>query len=116
MLAPVARSRNVPSIYLSELDGPRWHAGRDRRPSAKSGVAVVSWASIRSSCSIHWLVNANYHINCAPHPKGLYTSNELPHFISNLPFEFPGNPALGKILAKTCNEMGWRRWRTMRRR
>ena len=54
----------------------------------------------------HWLVNANYHINCAPHFKGLYTSNELPHFISNLPFEFSGNPALGKILAKTCNEMG----------
>jgi 3,4-dihydroxyphenylacetate 2,3-dioxygenase len=54
----------------------------------------------------HWLVNANYHINCAPHFKGLYTSNELPHFISNMLPEFSGNPALGKILAKTCNEMG----------
>ncbi|HOW50341.1 MAG TPA: 3,4-dihydroxyphenylacetate 2,3-dioxygenase, partial [Rubrivivax sp.] len=43
---------------------------------------------------------------CAPHFKGLYTSNELPHFISNMPFEFPGNPALGRILAQTANDMG----------
>ena len=48
----------------------------------------------------HWLVNANYHINCAPHFKGIYTSNELPHFISNMAYEFPGNPALGQLLAQ----------------
>ena len=54
----------------------------------------------------HWLVNANYHINCGPHFKGLYTSNELPHFISNMGYEFPGNPALGQLLAKVCNEHG----------
>jgi tripartite-type tricarboxylate transporter receptor subunit TctC len=36
----------------------------------------------------------------------LYTSNELPHFISNMPFECPGNPALGQLLAKVCNEHG----------
>jgi 3,4-dihydroxyphenylacetate 2,3-dioxygenase len=54
----------------------------------------------------HWLVNASYHLNCAPHFEGRYTSNELPHFISNMPFEIPGNPALGQILAKVCNEHG----------
>ncbi|MDR5647525.1 3,4-dihydroxyphenylacetate 2,3-dioxygenase, partial [Burkholderia cenocepacia] len=54
----------------------------------------------------HWLVNANYHVNCAPHFKGLYTSNELPHFISNMPFEAPGNSELGQLLAQTCNEYG----------
>ena len=54
----------------------------------------------------HWLVNASYHINCAPHFKGTYTSNELPHFISNMAFESSGNPALGHLLAKVCNEHG----------
>ncbi|NBW69510.1 MAG: 3,4-dihydroxyphenylacetate 2,3-dioxygenase, partial [Betaproteobacteria bacterium] len=54
----------------------------------------------------HWLVNANYHINCAPHFKGTYTSNELPHFISNMPYEAPGNPELGQLLAKACNDFG----------
>jgi 3,4-dihydroxyphenylacetate 2,3-dioxygenase len=52
----------------------------------------------------HWLVNANYHINCAPHFSGNYTSNELPHFISNMAYGFPGNPVLGKLLAQVCNE------------
>jgi 3,4-dihydroxyphenylacetate 2,3-dioxygenase len=52
----------------------------------------------------HWMVNASYHINCGRHFKGTYTSNELPHFISNMAYEFPGNPALGKLLAEVCNE------------
>ncbi len=54
----------------------------------------------------HWLVNANYHLNCAPHFKGSYTSNELPHFIANMAFETPGNPELGQLLARECNAMG----------
>ena len=41
---------------------------------------------------MHWLVNANYHINCAPQFEGIYTSNELPHFISNMPYAYPGQP------------------------
>lgn len=107
-LALVAKITHVPSIYLSELDGPRKGTRQDAidghreigRRCRELGVDTIV------VFDTHWLVNANYHINCAPHFKGLYTSNELPHFISNMPFEFPGNPALGKILAKTCNEMG----------
>jgi len=107
-LALVAKITHVPSIYLSELDGPRKGTRQDAidghreigRRCRELGVDTIV------VFDTHWLVNASYHINCAPHFKGLYTSNELPHFISNMPFEFPGNPALGKILAKTCNEMG----------
>ncbi len=107
-LALVAKTTHVPSIYLSELDGPRKGTRQDAidghreigRRCRELGVDTIV------VFDTHWLVNASYHINCAPHFKGLYTSNELPHFISNLPFEFPGNPALGKILAKSCNEMG----------
>jgi 3,4-dihydroxyphenylacetate 2,3-dioxygenase len=95
-------------MYLSELDGPRKGSRQDaidghieigRRCRALGVDTIVVFDT-------HWLVNANYHVNCAPHFKGLYTSNELPHFISNMPFEFPGNPALGKLLAATANEMG----------
>ena len=107
-LAVAAKITHVPSMYLSELDGPRRGTRRD---------AIDGHVEIGRRCrelgvdtivvfDTHWLVNANYHINCAPHFKGLYTSNELPHFISNLPFEFPGNPALGQLLAKVCNEHG----------
>ena len=107
-LALAAKITHVPSMYLSELDGPRKGSRQD---------AIDGHAEIGRRCrelgvdtivvfDTHWLVNANYHVNCAPHFQGLYTSNELPHFISNMAFAFPGNPALGKLLAKTCNDWG----------
>jgi 3,4-dihydroxyphenylacetate 2,3-dioxygenase len=36
----------------------------------------------------------------------VYTSNELPHFIKNLPYAYPGNPQLGQLIADMANEMG----------
>ena len=54
----------------------------------------------------HWLVNSGYHINCAPHFEGVYTSNELPHFIKNMPYEYDGNPELGQLVADAATEMG----------
>lgn len=107
-LALAAKITHVPSMYLSELPGPRQGTRAD---------AIAGHQEIGRRCrelgvdtivvfDTHWLVNAGYHINCAPHFQGRYTSNELPHFISNMPFEFPGNPALGQLLAKVCNEHG----------
>ena len=107
-LALAAKITHVPSMYLSELDGPRKGTRQDAidghreigRRCRELGVdTIVVFDS-------HWLVNANYHINCAPHFKGLYTSNELPHFIANMGFEFPGNPKLGQLIAKVANEWG----------
>jgi 3,4-dihydroxyphenylacetate 2,3-dioxygenase len=107
-LALAAKITHVPSMYLSELDGPRKGTRQDaieghheigRRCRALGVDTIVVFDT-------HWLVNASYHINCAPHFKGMYTSNELPHFITNMAFEFPGNPALGALLARVCNEHG----------
>ena len=101
-LALAAKVTHVPSIYLSELDGPR----KGTRQDAIDGLkAIGQHCADRGVDTIvvfdtHWLVNAGYHINCAPNFQGSYTSNELPHFIRNLDFGFPGNPALGKLLAK----------------
>ena len=107
-LALAAKITHVPSMYLSELDGPRKGTRQDAinghieigRRCRELGVDTIV------VFDTHWLVNANYHLNCAPHFKGTYTSNELPHFISNLPYAFPGNPALGRLLAKAASEMG----------
>ena len=107
-LALTAKITHVPSMYLSELDGPQkgtrqaaidGHVDIGKRCRALGVDTIVVFDT-------HWLVNAGYHINCAPHFKGTYTSNELPHFISNMPFEYDGNPGLGRLLAKTCNDMG----------
>ena len=107
-LALCAKITHVPSMYLSEIDGP--HKG------CRQG-AIDGHIEIGKRCrelgvdtivvfDTHWLVNANYHINCAPHFAGKYTSNELPHFIANMDFEYDGNPELGQILAAECNKQG----------
>ena len=107
-LALVAKVTHVPSMYLSELDGPRkgtredaieGHRDIGRRCRAAGVDTIVVFDT-------HWLVNASYHVNCAPRFKGLYTSNELQHFISNMDYAFPGNPALGTLLAEACNAAG----------
>jgi len=107
-VALAAKITHVPSMYLSELPGPRHGTRRD----AIEGHALIARRCREAGVDTlvvfdtHWLVNAGYHINCAPHFKGLYTSNELPHFIANMPFECPGNPVLGQLLAQACNAQG----------
>ena len=107
-LALAAKITHVPSMYLSELPGPRQGSRQDaidghheisRRCRALGVDTLVVFDT-------HWLVNANYHINCAPYFKGDYTSNELPHFINFMSFESPGNPELGHLLAEVANAHG----------
>jgi 3,4-dihydroxyphenylacetate 2,3-dioxygenase len=107
-LALAAKVTHVPSLYLSELPGPHHgcrqaaidgHFELGRRCRALGVDTVVVF-------DVHWLVNAGYHVNCAPKFKGVYTSNELPHFIKNMPFEYDGNPRLGRLIAETATEMG----------
>jgi 3,4-dihydroxyphenylacetate 2,3-dioxygenase len=107
-LALAAKITHVPSMYLSELDGPRKGT---RQPAIDGHIEIGRRCRALGVDTIvvfdtHWLVNANYHVNCGPNFEGLYTSNELPHFISNMNYGFPGNPELGKLLARTCNEFG----------
>jgi 3,4-dihydroxyphenylacetate 2,3-dioxygenase len=107
-LALAAKITHVPSMYLSELDGPHkgcrqaaidGHIEIGRRCRALGVDTIVVF-------DVHWLVNSEYHVNCAPRFKGTYTSNELPHFIKNMPYEYPGNPELGHLIAEVANEMG----------
>ncbi len=107
-VALAAKITHVPSMYLSELDGPRKGTRQDAIDGHKEIARRCRELGVDTIVvfDTHWLVNANYHINCAPLFKGTYTSNELPHFIANLPYEFPGNPQLGQLLARVCNEQG----------
>ncbi|MEK9917656.1 MAG: 3,4-dihydroxyphenylacetate 2,3-dioxygenase, partial [Betaproteobacteria bacterium] len=93
-VALAAKITHVPSMYLSEFDGPR----KDTRKAAIDGHKEIGRRCRELGVDTlivfdtHWLVNANYHINSASHFKGEYTSNELPHFINHMSFESPGNP------------------------
>ncbi|WP_374423306.1 3,4-dihydroxyphenylacetate 2,3-dioxygenase [Chromobacterium sp.] len=107
-LALAAKITHVPSMYLSELPGP--HQGC--RQAAIDGHKEISRRCRELGVDTivvfdtHWLVNSGYHVNCAPAFEGVYTSNELPHFIKNMPYAYPGNPALGKLLAEAATAAG----------
>ena len=107
-LALAAKITYVPSMYLCEFPGPNFgkrdaavagHKEIDRRCRALDVDTMVVF-------DVHWQVNSEYHINCGPRFKGTYTSNELPHFIKNMPYDYPGNPALGHLMADVANDMG----------
>ncbi|AYZ61965.1 3,4-dihydroxyphenylacetate 2,3-dioxygenase [Burkholderia multivorans] len=107
-LSLAAKITHVPSMYLSELPG-RHHGCRaeairghqvigERCRALGVDTIVVS--------DVHWLVNAGYHVNCNARFSGVYTSNELPHFIRDMAYAYPGNPALGRLIAETATARG----------
>ncbi|KVL70499.1 3,4-dihydroxyphenylacetate 2,3-dioxygenase [Burkholderia ubonensis] len=107
-LSLAAKITHVPSMYLSELPG-RHHGCRaeairghqligERCRALGVDTIVVS--------DVHWLVNAGYHVNCNARFSGVYTSNELPHFIRDMAYAYPGNPVLGRLIAETATARG----------
>jgi 3,4-dihydroxyphenylacetate 2,3-dioxygenase len=107
-LALAAKITHVPSMYISEQPG-RFHGCR--------AAAIDGHREIGRRCrelgvdtivvlDVHWLVNAGYHVNCHDHYKGVYSSNELPHFITDMAYEYPGNPALGRLIAEYATAAG----------
>ncbi|MEO7761317.1 MAG: 3,4-dihydroxyphenylacetate 2,3-dioxygenase [Casimicrobiaceae bacterium] len=107
-LALAAKITHVPSLYLSEQPG-KHHGCRQ--------AAIDGHLEIGRRCrelgvdtlvvfDVHWLVNAGYHVLNAPNFSGTYTSNELPHFINNMPYAYPGNPELGRLIADTATARG----------
>jgi 3,4-dihydroxyphenylacetate 2,3-dioxygenase len=105
-----AKMTHVPSMFISEMEGPL----KGIRQSAIDGQAEIG-RRIRAAgadtvvvLDTHWLVNSGYHVNCTDGFKGLFTSNEFPHFIQNLEYEYAGNPALGEAIATTATARGVR--------
>ncbi|MBP6562785.1 MAG: 3,4-dihydroxyphenylacetate 2,3-dioxygenase [Neisseriaceae bacterium] len=101
-IALAAKITHVPSMYLSEMPGE--HHGC--RQSAIDGHKEIGRRCRELGVDTiivfdtHWLVNSGYHINCNHHFEGVYTSNELPHFIKDMSYQYQGNPALGHLIAE----------------
>jgi 3,4-dihydroxyphenylacetate 2,3-dioxygenase len=107
-LVLAAKVTHVPSMYLSELDGP--HKGC--REAAIEGHRIIAERARALDVDtvvvfdVHWLVNSGYHLNCGARFEGIYTSNELPHFISDLRYQYDGDPTLGRAIAARANAAG----------
>ncbi|WP_133491311.1 3,4-dihydroxyphenylacetate 2,3-dioxygenase [Alcanivorax sp. 24] len=105
-----AKITHVPSMYLSELPGK--HQGC-RQPAIDGHKEIGRRARELGADTavvfdVHWLVNSGFHINCGERFEGIYTSNELPHFIKDMRYRYRGNPALGENIAAEANAAGVR--------
>jgi 3,4-dihydroxyphenylacetate 2,3-dioxygenase len=103
-----AKITHVPSILLSEMEGPLKGC---RDGAMKSLSEIGKRARDRGATTYivfdtHWLSNFGFHINANAHHKGTYTSHEAPHMIQDLQYEVPGNPALADAIAARAADKG----------
>ncbi len=103
-----AKMTHVPTMLMSEQEGPvkgkRQAAIDGHREIARRAKALGADTVV--ICDTHWVINAGFHINANSRFEGLFTSNEFPQFIQNLPYGYDGNPELGDAIAKTASDMG----------
>ncbi|MGH3450306.1 MAG: 3,4-dihydroxyphenylacetate 2,3-dioxygenase [Haloechinothrix sp.] len=93
---------HVPSIWLSLQDGK--HHGI-RRPAEDALREVGRRAREREVDTLvvadtHWLNSSGFHLNAKAVHSGSYASHELPHFIRDLLYSYPGDPELGELIAE----------------
>jgi len=103
-----AKVTHVPTMLMSEkpgrVFGTRQQAIDGHREIARRAKALGADTIV--ICDTHWVVNAGYHINANDHFEGVFTSNEFPQFISDMPFKFEGNPGLGDLIAEKARDKG----------
>jgi len=109
-LVLAAKVTHVPSMFISELPGPMHGC---RRPAIEGLEQIGHRIHALGVDTVvvldtHWLVNSGYHVNASPAFEGVFTSNEFPHFIQNLPYAYRGNPELGDAIAAIATRKGVR--------
>lgn len=107
-LVLAAKITHVPSMFISELEGPN----KGCRKAAIDGLAKIGARLTTLGvdtvviADTHWLVNAGYHINANTDCSGIYTSTEFPHFIRNLEYHYTGDATLGDAIAAEATRRG----------
>ncbi len=103
-----AKMTHVPTMLMSEQEGPikgkRQAAIDGHREIARRAKALGADTVV--ICDTHWVINAGFHINANSRFEGLFTSNEFPQFIQDLPYGYDGNPELGDAIAKAASDRG----------
>ncbi|GAB5435673.1 3,4-dihydroxyphenylacetate 2,3-dioxygenase [Falsiruegeria mediterranea] len=103
-----AKMTHVPTMLMSEQEGPV----KGKRQAAIEGHREIArrakelGATTVVICDTHWVINAGFHINANARFEGLFTSNEFPQFIQDLPYAYDGNPELGDAIAKAASDKG----------
>lgn len=103
-----AKVTHVPTMLMSEQPGP---IEGKRQPAIEGHYEIARRAKALGAdtvvvCDTHWVINAGFHINANSRFEGLFTSNEFPQFIQDLPYAYDGNPELGDAIAKAASDKG----------
>ncbi|MFI5011160.1 MAG: 3,4-dihydroxyphenylacetate 2,3-dioxygenase [Hyphomicrobiales bacterium] len=96
-----AKVSHVPSMLLSERDGPL-KGSRDEAIASVRELgrrALVRGADTFLVFDTHWIANIGFHLNGNARHRGVYTSPEAPHMIQDLAYDYRGNPELADLVA-----------------
>ncbi len=95
MLAPEARRKQSRSGQDTTLI-----AGYRRLRDHFAAKAVDCWVIFDT----HWFTTTEHVVAGAGHHRGVYTSEELPRVMHELPFDYPGAPALAEAIRSVARE------------
>ncbi|MEU1389381.1 MULTISPECIES: 3,4-dihydroxyphenylacetate 2,3-dioxygenase [unclassified Nonomuraea] len=99
-LVLAAKITHVPSIWLSIQPGR--HFGI-RRPAELALTEVGRRArelgvDTYLIADTHWMNSIGFHLNGKERHRDSYASHELPHFIHDLDYDYPGDPELAELI------------------
>ncbi len=109
-LVMAAKVTHVPSIWMSEM----YEQHKGIRDNAINGlVELGNRARNRGAetfvvIDAHWIVNQGFHLNANERFQGDFTSPELPHFLRDMKYDYPGDPEFGRELAAAIEGAGYR--------
>ncbi|MDF5759085.1 3,4-dihydroxyphenylacetate 2,3-dioxygenase [Spongiactinospora sp. TRM90649] len=95
-----AKITHVPSIWLSIQPGK--HFGI-RRPAELALTEIGRRARELGAdtfliADTHWMNSIGFHLNGKERHQATYVSHELPHFIHDLAYDYPGDPELAELI------------------
>ncbi len=103
-----AKVTHVPTIWLSE------HVEKHKgiRQPAIDGLSELGRRAAERDVDTfvifdsHWIVNQGFHLNACARLQGRFTSHELPHFLFDVDYDYPGDPELARQIAEAGNTAG----------
>lgn len=109
-LVLAAKITHVPTIWMSHTIEK--HHGL--RTSALEGYAKLREAAQNAKVDTfividtHWIVNQGFHLNRKARHNGNFISHELPHMLSDMAYDYRGDPDLGALIIDEIQSAGHR--------
>ncbi len=103
-----AKITHVPSIWLSLQPGK--HHGI-RKFAEEALIEIGRRTRERGAdtylvADTHWMNSSGFHLNALVRHQGTYASHELPHFIRDMEYDYPGAPELAHLIGEEISAGG----------